>query len=211
MRPFWIGLQVFTQWKEIMFTELKPLIESRPLTITMASLADGRIRVNVIPQALPKDAEANSKIKYSHKDEVTEVPESALKALTTPLSLTGTPEEIDAALPQALLQYSEAHLHLQQTLDQAKTQISEAVKAIDEREKAKAKAKSSTGKASEKHANGQEKQKPEDVGLLPLWCTPPQGKQGTQTTESEVPVTEAAQIALPESAAEEVARSCQQT
>ena len=161
-----------------MFTELKPLIESRPLTITVASLADGRIRVNVIPQALPKDAEANSKIKYSHKDEVAEVPESAVKALTTPLSLTGTPEEIDAALPQALLQYSEAHLHLQQTLDQAKTQISEAVKAIDEREKAKAKSKSSAGKASDKHANGQEKPKADDVGLLPLWCAQPQEKQG---------------------------------
>ena len=194
-----------------MFTELKPLIENRPLTITLASLADGRIRVKVIPQALPKDAEANSKIKYSHKDEVTEVPESALKALTTPLSLTGTPEEIDAALPQALLQYSEAHLHLQQTLDQAKTQISEAVKAIDEREKAKAKSKSGASKASDKHANGQEKPKPDDVGLLPLWCAQPLEKQGTQTTESAAPATEAAQIALPESAAKEGASSCPQT
>ena len=194
-----------------MFTELKPLIESRPLTITVASLADGRIRVNVIPQALPKDAEVNSAIKYSQKNEVAEVPQSALKALTTPLSLTGTPEEIDAALPQALLQYSETHLHLQQTLDQAKTQISEAVKAIDEREKAKAKSKAGTGKASDKHANGQEKPKSDDVGLLPLWRAQPQEKQGAQTNESGVPATEAAQIALPESSAEEVVSSCQQT
>lgn len=177
----------------------------------MASLADGRIRVNVIPQALPKDAEANNKIKYSHKDEVAEVPEPAVKALTTPLSLTGTPEEIDAALPQALLQYSEAHLHLQQTLDQAKTQISEAVKAIDEREKAKAKAKSSAGKVSDKQANGQEKPKADDVGLLPLWRAQPQEKAGAQTTESQVPATRPAQITLPESAAVEVTSSCQPT
>ena len=194
-----------------MLTELKPLIESRPLTITVASLADGRIRVNVIPHALPKDAEANSKIKYSHKNEVAELPESAVKALTTPLSLTGTPEEIDAALPQALLQYSEAHLQLQQTLDQAKIQISEAVKAIDEREKAKAKSKSSAGKASDKHANGQEKPKADDVGLLPLWRAQPQEKQGVPEAESGVPATEVAQIALPESAAVEVTSSCQTT
>jgi hypothetical protein len=33
-----------------MFIELMPLIESRALTITVAALSGGQIRVNVVPQ-----------------------------------------------------------------------------------------------------------------------------------------------------------------
>lgn len=156
-----------------MFTELKQLIEKRPLTITVASVSEGRIRVNVVPQALPKDAEVNTKIKFSHKGEVAEIPESALKALTTPLSITGTPEEIDTELPRALSAYSETHRGLQQTLDQAKTQISEAMRAIEEREKAKAKSKAHAGNKGEDKDSKPAGKKDETVGLLPLWCAPP--------------------------------------
>src|SRR4029077_8613936 len=65
----------------------------------------------------------------------------AIKALTTPLSLTGTAEEIDAELAQALREFAESHLQLQRTVDQAKEEMAEAVKAIEERNKNKAKAK----------------------------------------------------------------------
>src|SRR6267143_53301 len=83
-----------------MFTELMPMIEQRPLTITVAVLNGGRrIRVNVVPQTLEKDGKVNDKI---HKDKIAEVPDEVIKALTTPLSLTGTAEEIDAELAQAL-------------------------------------------------------------------------------------------------------------
>ena len=82
-----------------MFTELMPLIEQRPLTITVAILNGGRqIRVNVVPQSLEKDGKVNDKIGYSNKDKIAKVPDEAIKALTTPLSLTGTAEEIDTDL-----------------------------------------------------------------------------------------------------------------
>jgi len=127
---------------ERMFTELMPLIEQRPLTITVAVLNDGRqLRVNVVPQTLEKDGKVNDKIGYSSKDKIAKVPDEAIKALTTPLSLTGTAEEIDAELAQALREFAESHVQLQKTVDQAKEQIAEAVKAIEERDKNKAKAK----------------------------------------------------------------------
>jgi PRTRC genetic system protein E len=125
-----------------MFTELMPLIEQRPITITVAVLSGSRqIRVNVVPKTLEKDDQVNGKIGYSNEDKIAKVPGAAIKALTTPLSLTGTPEEIDAELAQALREFAESHVHLQRTVDQAKEQIAEAVKAIEEREKSKSKSK----------------------------------------------------------------------
>ena len=127
-----------------MFIELMPLIENRPLTITVAALSEGRIRVNVVPQALAKDSKVNEKIGYANKDKVAQVPESAIHALTVPLSLTGTPEEIDAELAQQLKTYVDSHLMLEQAVDEAKRQIAEAIKAIEEREKNRSKAKTTT-------------------------------------------------------------------
>jgi PRTRC genetic system protein E len=127
-----------------MFIELMPLIEGRPLTITVAALSEGRIRVNVVPQALAKDSKVNEKIGYANKDKITQVPESAIHALTTPLSLTGTPGEIDAELVQQLKAFVDSHLALRQSVDDAKQQIAEAVKAIEERDKARCKAKTTT-------------------------------------------------------------------
>ena len=192
-----------------MFSELKDLIERRPVTITVAAVSEGRIRVNVIPQPLPKDAEINGKIKYSHKNEVAEVPESALKALSTPLSLTGTPEEIDAELPKALLGFSEAHSQLQQTLEKACTEISDAVKAIDEREKNKPKSKSNSGaKNSDKDACPKNEKKPDDAGLLPLWCKPPAADGSDGSAPAAAP-SETAQTNLCTQASQEVLSSCQ--
>lgn len=116
-----------------MFTELKKLIAKRSLTITVAVLDNEQIRVNVVPHARPDDNKVNEQIKYSNKSEVESVPEEAIKALTTPISITGTGEEIDAKFPAILSQYVESHVQLQETLDRASSEIAEAVKAIDER------------------------------------------------------------------------------
>ncbi len=124
-----------------MFTELMPLIEQRPVTITVAVLKSRQIRVNVVPMSLEKDSHVNDKIGYSAKDKVAKVPDEAIKALTTPLSLTGTAEEIDAELAQALREFAESHVQLQKAVNQAKEQIAEAVKVIEERDKNKAKSK----------------------------------------------------------------------
>src|SRR6266481_3823966 len=131
-----------------MFTELMPLIEQRPVTITVAVLKSRQIRVNVVPMSLEKDSHVNDKIGYSAKDKVAKVPDEAIKALTTPLSLTGTAEEIDAELAQALREFAESHVQLQKTVDQAKEQIAEAVKAIEERDKNKTKVKTAAREAT---------------------------------------------------------------
>jgi PRTRC genetic system protein E len=152
---------------DIVFTELKKLIAKRSLTITVAVLENEQIRVNVVPHARQEDSKVNDQIKYSNKSEVASVPEEAIKALTTPLSITGTAEEIDAKFPAILCEYVESHVQLQETLDRASSEIAEAVKAIDERNKSKATAK--TVKKEEK--NKSEEPKPKADETLPLWWT----------------------------------------
>ncbi len=124
-----------------MFKELMPLIETRPLTLTVAAIGEGKIRVSVVPHTWDKDGKVNEKIGYSAKDKVAAVPEAAIKALTTPLSLSGTPEEIDAELPAQLATYVDSHVGLQRSVDRARQEIAEAVKAIEERDKNRSKSK----------------------------------------------------------------------
>jgi PRTRC genetic system protein E len=152
-----------------MFRELMPLIENRPLSITVAALSGGRIRVNVVPQGLEKDRKINDKVGFSNKDKIAKVPEAAINALTTPLSLTGTAEEIDQSLAEALTQFVESHGQLQHTLDKAREQIADAVRAAEERDKTKSKTKSASGGTA---TDRKEEKKPGSGELLPLWCAP---------------------------------------
>ena len=182
-----------------MFKELLPLITQRPLTITVAVVEEGRLRLNVVPQALKADNEANGKIKYSHRDEIAGIPDGAIKALTAPLSLTGTAEELDAKLPEILTHFTESHVGLQNTFDRARDQIEQAVRAIDEREKNKPKAKTA---AASKHEQKQEQNKPDSGELLPLWCAPPQAGPGdgakADGSDADSPSAAAQHTLLPE-------------
>lgn len=150
-----------------MFTELKKLLAIRSLTITVSVFENEQIRVNVVPHARPDDGKANDQIKYSHKNEVTAVPDEAIKALTTPISITGTPEEIDANFAAILSQYVESHVQLQESVNRASAEISEAVKAIEQRNKSKVKEKAA--RTEEKAKSEEPKPKPDDT--LPLWWT----------------------------------------
>ena len=140
-----------------MFIELRKLLAKRSLTITVAVLDDEQIRVNVVPHARVADSKVNEQIKYSNKSEVASVPEEAIKALTTPISITGTAEEIDAKFPAILCEYVESHVQLQETLDRASSEIADAVKA-DKTVKKEEKSKS-------------EEPKPKAADTLPLWWT----------------------------------------
>ena len=120
-----------------MFTELMPLIKTRPLTITVAIEGESRLRLNVVPKPIAKDKAANEKIGHTHNKEVAPIPDEAIHALTTPLSITGTPEEVDAGLCDALTKFVASHQTLQQSFDDAAANIANAVKAIDERERIK--------------------------------------------------------------------------
>ena len=91
-----------------MFKELAPLLRQRAVLLTLTHLEDEQIRVNVIPQKI-KDGEN--------------------AALTMPLSVTGTGEELDRDLPSTLVNFVGAHLGLKNTLDRVKEEMDAAAKA----------------------------------------------------------------------------------
>jgi PRTRC genetic system protein E len=198
-----------------MFKELQPLLAKRSLTITVAALNGEEIRINVIPHSRPEDSKANEQIKYSHKEEVAAIPEAAVKALTTPISLTGTAEEIDAKLSDVLLQFVESHTQLKATFDRACAEISDAVKAIDERNKNKSKAKTAGAKAEQKEDT---KTKPDDgkpkaEETLPLWWTdssvPPPGAAAAQATNSSASPVIGSQVNSQSTNEKEAGSQCQ--
>ena len=101
-----------------MFVELMPLLAGRTVMITVAREDDKTLRVNVIP--------------------TTKTGEGENPALTTPLSYTGTPEELDAELGRELAGYVECHRALSSTLASAKAEMDAAAKTAQEEAKKKA-------------------------------------------------------------------------
>src|SRR5271165_2998143 len=91
-----------------MFTELMPLLHKRRLLLTIALVEGDTIRATVVPQK-----------EFDNED----------NALTTPLAITGTAEELDRDLPQQLVEFTGAHIQLQSTLASAKTEMEAAAKA----------------------------------------------------------------------------------
>jgi len=154
-----------------MFSELMPLIERRTLTITVAALNQGHIRVNVVPAALAEDSKLNEKIGYSNKDKIAQIPDSAIHALTTPLSLTGAPDEIDSQLVEQLKAFVDSHLALQQAVDRARGEIAEAVTAVEERDKNRSKARTAAPatKPDAKSSDNKVKETTPATDSLPLF------------------------------------------
>jgi PRTRC genetic system protein E len=91
-----------------MFKELAPLVRHRAVLFTVTHVEDDQFRVNVIPKKTT-DGEND--------------------ALTTPVSVTGTVEELDRELLQALLHFVSSHLELKNSLERAKAEMEEASKA----------------------------------------------------------------------------------
>ena len=108
-----------------MFKELGPLLRQRTVVMILTRLEDDTIRVNVIPRKLS---------------------ESENDALTTPLSVSGTAEDLDSQLPSALVQFVGAHLELNNTLESAKEQMAAAGKAARAEARSKTAPKAATGK-----------------------------------------------------------------
>ncbi len=101
-----------------MFKELAPVLRHRAVLMTITSTEDDQIRVNVVPKKLKDDEN---------------------KALTTPLTITGTAEELDAELGSTLVDFVGSHLQLKNTLTQAKADMEAAAKAAQAEARAKAK------------------------------------------------------------------------
>ena len=101
-----------------MFKELTPYLRQRAVLLTVTHIEDDQIRVNVIPQKL-KDGEN--------------------AALTTPLTVTGTADELDRDLPATLVNFVSAHLQLRNTLDRATAEMDAAAKTAQAEARSKAK------------------------------------------------------------------------
>ena len=95
-----------------MFTELLPLLKQRVLMITVSDVGDGLLRVNVIPRKLDADSDQS-------------------QALTTPLSITGSAEELDRELPDQLRSFTESLVKTGSNLAELRTQHAAAVKAVE--------------------------------------------------------------------------------
>jgi len=101
-----------------MFKELVPILRSRAVLMTATALDDDQIRVNVVPK----------KMKDGDND-----------ALTTPLSVTGTAEELDAQLGPTLVGFVASHLQMKNALEKAKADMDAATKTAQAEARAKAK------------------------------------------------------------------------
>lgn len=101
-----------------MFKELAPYLRQRAVLLTVTHLEEDQIRVNIIPQKV-RDGENT--------------------ALTTPLTVTGTAEELDRDLPSTLVNFVGAHLGLKNTLDRAKADMDAAAKAAQAEARSKSK------------------------------------------------------------------------
>jgi PRTRC genetic system protein E len=99
-----------------MFVELMPLLAGRTVLITVAKVDDKTLRVNVIPHGKADDN----------------------PALSTPLTYTGSPEELDAELGKHLAGYVKTHQQTASTLAEAKATMESAAKAAQEEAKRKA-------------------------------------------------------------------------
>ena len=131
-----------------MFVELMPLLAGRTVLITVAREDEKTVRVCVIPKKVKED---------DHP------------ALTTPLSYTGTPEELDAELGKHLTSYVECHAKLGSTLAQAKAEMEAAAKAAQEevRKKAAERNRKSAEKAPAS-ASGATPEAPQKVDAAPV-------------------------------------------
>src|ERR1035437_130212 len=98
-----------------MFVELMPLLAGRTVLITVAKVDDKTLRVNVIPHGKADDN----------------------PALSTPLTCTGPPEELDAELGKHLAGYVQTHQQTASTLAEAKATMEAAAKAAQEEAKRK--------------------------------------------------------------------------
>ena len=101
-----------------MFKELVPILRNRAVLLTATALDDDQIRVNVVPKKM-KDGDHD--------------------ALTTPLSVTGTAEELDTQLAATLVGFVASHLQMKNALEKAKADMDAATKTAQAEARAKSK------------------------------------------------------------------------
>jgi PRTRC genetic system protein E len=95
-----------------------PLLKQRSVMITVSDIGEGLLRINVIPRQMEGGSDENT-------------------ALTSPLSITGGPAELDRELPSQLSSFTESVLKTATNLEELKAQHAAAVKALKAENKKK--------------------------------------------------------------------------
>jgi PRTRC genetic system protein E len=101
-----------------MFKELVSVLRDRAVLLTVTLVDVDQIRVNIVPK----------KIKDGDND-----------ALTIPLSVTGTAEDLDAELSSTIVSFVGSHLQMKNTLENAKAEMDAASKAAQAEARTKSK------------------------------------------------------------------------
>lgn len=153
-----------------MFKELAAYLRQRAVLLTVTRVEEDQIRVNFIPQKLTEGENA---------------------ALTTPLTVTASAEELDRDLPATLVSFVGAHLGLRNTLDRAKAEMDAAAK--EAQAEARSKGKTSATKAVTKSevtkpteaAKPAPQTTPEPARATSLFDAPAAGAVPTPDTDEE--------------------------
>jgi len=131
-----------------LFQGLAPLLVNRTVIMTVAADGKGLLTLNVIPK----------KVKDDESD-----------ALTTPLCITASPEELDRDLAAQLREFTDVHAKAATNIQQVKDELAAAEKAereaADERRAKKAKGKGVPPPGAETKP---ESLKPVESGQTPL-------------------------------------------
>lgn len=108
-----------------MFKEIAPIAKTTDLTFIVKTVGETDLSVILLPKTK----------------------EGAHEALSAPLVLTGSPEELDEKLPTILTEYCKERLSLEETLEETKAYMAAAKKDAEETAK-KTVAKSASGKTT---------------------------------------------------------------
>jgi PRTRC genetic system protein E len=126
-----------------MFKELVPVLRDRAVLLTVTLVDADQIRVNIVPKKL-KDGDND--------------------ALTTPLSVTGTAEDLDAELSSTIVGFVGSHLQMKNTLEKAKAEMDAASRAAQA--EVSAKSKTPTRPAPPKQENARPAEIPKPIEHL---------------------------------------------
>lgn len=92
-----------------MFKQLSPLLSTRSLILTIASVGEQRIRVTITPRSTSKDES---------------------KEIAQPFAVEGTAEELDNELSTAIVSYAAEHMSLARSVELMKTNMAAALKDV---------------------------------------------------------------------------------
>jgi PRTRC genetic system protein E len=155
-----------------MFQELLPLLRQRTVLMIINHITDDELSVSIVPKKLQ---------------------ESENNALCTPLSVSGSPAELDRELPQTIVGFVGGHIGLKQSLDAAKAEMDAAAKAAREEAKNKTKLATSTKPVTKIDTTekvepiGPAEPKPEPPKIPSLFDTAPAGGEPPKPDPSAAP------------------------